>query len=1116
MMFFPALSVGSLKQRFNMVTILKSLLSASLALSLLISGCSGGDSRTASLIQDNSGEETLLDASGDTQPDFSGGDLKEVMLPDFSSFDGTPDVTGTCDGSPPYPFGCPCEGNTQCLSGYCVESIFGFVCTEECLEECAQGWFCRGISGFGSDLVFVCMPESRKLCYPCEQDSQCGGGFCVEMDDGRYCTYECDESGESLCTASFQCESVAIGEQTRELCMPTSGSCSCTASTEGQMQTCEVTNDLGTCYGFSHCDPESGWMDCSARVPSPEVCDGLDNDCNGSIDEGLPESMDCQKEGEGGAVCSGKAFCYGAQGWVCTAPEPSEEVCDYKDNDCNGIVDDPFTDDDGKYTGVDNCGSCNVTCAVGFPNATTTCDATRQPPLCVVDQCSAGYYKLNDFQCVPTFSQLCESCSTDDNCLSDGARCVELSDGRYCSKSCAVDSDCPAGYGCINHEGEDLCIPLTNSCTCDGVNTLLSRSCAASWPTTPLPGEAVITCFGIQNCTTQGWSDCLLPVDVCDGTDNDCNGVVDDAWMVDGKYTTDENCGDCGNNCTFLVYANGYGACDASLSVPQCRMVCAPGFLDVNKNPADGCECQPSQGEDLPDGVDSNCDGVDGDVQNAVFVAKDGNDDQPGTIGLPMLTIQAAMDRAVELGKKDVYVATGVYAESISIVTGLRIYGGFSSTFLTRNVTLNTTVIMGQGFTAELPGAVTGRDVDGAPGTTVLDGFTIFGRNNANPGGSSYAVYLRNCTNALRFSHNRVEAGTGGTGLKGVDGANGQPGNGDIPGEAAYGWNNTSCSNPVRNGGSAGTGACTGTTVSGGIGGGNLCPVYNSAPTATESGVDGSGPEGGDGGLGGYDREVWACTLNYGHGECHEATGGSRTGSDGYPGASGNNGNTSGGNGCPAQNASGDVSDGMWAANSGMVGLAGTSGSGGGGGGSGGGARGCNRTDIGGSGGGGGAGGCGGTGGTGGSGGGGSFGLFLVWDSEPASVPQIVQNHVFGSLGGSGGNGGTAGSGGPGGSGGMGGKENVSTSPCGSAGGTGGDGGNGGHGEGGGGGCGGASFGLFAHGNASISLDDYKLAYDQGGNSFFSGSGGSGGSGGPSIGNPGELGADGPAGATNF
>jgi hypothetical protein len=88
--------------------------------------------------------------------------------------------------------------------------------------------------------------------------------------------------------------------------------------------------------------------------------------------------------------------------------------------------------------------------------------------------------------------------------------------------------------------------------------------------------------------------------------------------------------------------------------------------------------CVPT-GEDEPDDhfEDTNCDGIDGDVARALFVAVDGDDSAVGTLEAPLATLQAAIDRS-KSEQKHVYVCNGAYEQAVTIQgSGIRLYGGF-------------------------------------------------------------------------------------------------------------------------------------------------------------------------------------------------------------------------------------------------------------------------------------------------------------------------------------------------------------------------------------------------------------------------------------------------------
>ncbi|HVJ91130.1 MAG TPA: MopE-related protein, partial [Labilithrix sp.] len=69
-------------------------------------------------------------------------------------------------------------------------------------------------------------------------------------------------------------------------------------------------------------------------------CDGLDNDCDGLVDVLLPVAENLCSTGKLGACAQGYAVCKGTER-TCIGPGPLPEVVDGEDNDCDGTVDAP-------------------------------------------------------------------------------------------------------------------------------------------------------------------------------------------------------------------------------------------------------------------------------------------------------------------------------------------------------------------------------------------------------------------------------------------------------------------------------------------------------------------------------------------------------------------------------------------------------------------------------------------------------------------------------------------------------------------------------------------------------------------------------------------------------
>lgn len=281
--------------------------------------------------------------------------------PSFDSWDGfVLEVTDTGDTGPkPGEFGYPCTENTECLSGYCVESWKGKVCTVNCVEECPEeGWTCSLIANSCPDCQYICIPDFVHLCQPCLTNNDCGGDLvntadrCIDYGPfGSFCGGACEVDGD--CPNNFECKEVDIGGQMVGQCVPQSGVCECSQLSieQGKTTTCYRENEFGKCLGKKMCTP-AGMSDCDALVPKPESCNGKDDDCDGAVDEGITKT-DCEVSNAYG-ICRGTFQCIEG-GMACDAPQPKPEVCNGMDDDCDGLDDEDFSDSNGD--GLADCQS---------------------------------------------------------------------------------------------------------------------------------------------------------------------------------------------------------------------------------------------------------------------------------------------------------------------------------------------------------------------------------------------------------------------------------------------------------------------------------------------------------------------------------------------------------------------------------------------------------------------------------------------------------------------------------------------------------------------------------------------------------------------------------------
>ncbi|MFT5434699.1 MAG: hypothetical protein ACI9OJ_005413, partial [Myxococcota bacterium] len=422
-------------------------------------------------------------------------------------------------------------------------------------------------------------PTVIEPCSVCGSDAECLGGSCTSIgSEGSYCLPSCDEG----CPTSFDCVDGA--------CTPQSGSCTCRAGFEGKELACDNTNDVGTCAGVKQCGGADGWGECGAQTPTVESCNGLDDDCNGDVDEGWGEGT-CT--GDNG--CPGQLTCSGAEGAECTYPEPAAETCSGADDDCDGETDEEnaagcfiyYADQDADNWGDKNDWKC-------------LCGPT--PPYVV---------KL-DGDCDDTTKTVGpeqdEDCNAvDDNC--DGETDEGLGGGE-------CFGDCDGELVCKGTEGLACDAPnsLPESCNgvdddCDGQTDEAGAAGCTTWyedfdqDSYGNPFAFACLCSSAGAFTVQVGGDCddqkaaVKPdgTEVCNGLDDNCDGITDPADL-DGcdTYYLDED-------------GDKFGVDDDT----QC--LCAPSG---KHNAIKGGDCDDSAAQIKPNsneacnGIDDDCDGI--------------------------------------------------------------------------------------------------------------------------------------------------------------------------------------------------------------------------------------------------------------------------------------------------------------------------------------------------------------------------------------------------------------------------------------------------------------------------------------------------------------------------
>ena len=430
---------------------------------------------------------------------------------------GTRPMTETCDGLDE-----DCDGRTD--EGVPTDGTCG---TD--VGECSFGLrVCTGGS-------YVCTGGNSATMETCDgRDNDCdgssdegdpGGGGACGIDTGS-CSF-----GTLACSAgSLQC--VGGSGPSTETCNGADDDCDGSTDEGNPGGGALCGNGTGECVqGTRTCT--GGTLQCVGGVgPGTETCDALDNDCDGSTDEGNPDGGAACGNGtgecmQGMQVCTGGALeCSGGTG-------PSLETCDTADNDCDGSTDEDFD----TANDINNCGGCGIVCS--YMNANAVCSGGT----CMMTTCDSGFYDINgsdadgcEYACSFNGAEACNG--VDDDC--DMATDEGLTPpSNFCNPNgvCAgTSATCGAGAGWVcnypatyEDGGETRCDGLDNDCNglADDPFPLLGTSCGNGTGACRVSGTFV--CNAMQTGTE---CNAGMPLDPdpedCDDVDNDCDGIIDE------------------------------------------------------------------------------------------------------------------------------------------------------------------------------------------------------------------------------------------------------------------------------------------------------------------------------------------------------------------------------------------------------------------------------------------------------------------------------------------------------------------------------------------------------------------------------------------------------------
>ena len=421
---------------------------------------------------------------------------------------------------------------------------------------------------------------------------------------GGVCLLDEDEDG--LCATEDNCPLVANPDQA-DLDMDGVGdACDNCIDVPNPDQVNDDNDEFGDLCDDLVCTPDG----------MPDLCDGIDNDCDAIVDEEYIDGGTANQlcaTGQPGICARGVESCINGEVLCVPDREPLDEACDTIDNDCDGTIDEGF---------ANACGYCGEQAVERCDGLDNDCNGQVDDG----DLCPDGY---------GCFEGECRERCSGDECFTSGERCdreymlclpacvgVECARGDVCDEVNSICVDLCEGVECPNAgdrcwEGE--CVP--NTCVnigceagsiCDGVECIPDPCAGVSCEEGEFcrGGQCVPSCAQVSCPLFTRCVDGLCEDDPCGGVDCpsglacDMGECVDDP--CDGVMCAEgESCinGECvWSGCDGIICPPGQ-ACVADTSGAQCARTWNEedtyvGGNDMNPEESEGGMSMPSTGGD--------------------------------------------------------------------------------------------------------------------------------------------------------------------------------------------------------------------------------------------------------------------------------------------------------------------------------------------------------------------------------------------------------------------------------------------------------------------------------------------------------------------------------------